>query len=343
MSIKGFPSQKKLTTKLSNYTDKQSLTTNEFVTAQPTSSDKIALDTVPSGLTRLHPAAKTAEANTDERKRVLLCTAHGASKGDVVRFELASANPYFEAGVLSVPNANTIILATELTNNIVTGDEFYILRHVTQRLNDDGSPPVVITSAPIQYVYDGVDTEVEMDTGTPANSRPLPVWTMDSNGAQVDLNLESTQLNVLTEVTNIQTNTDSLASTVVGDGDPIAGALVQIGGSDGTNARPIRTDASGVVQIKQSVFTSGSVVNGSLGTTVANTEAAPANAIGFYLQNESTNSNPIRFNIGAVASTTNGVLLEAGRSSDFVPIAATVSICNTVSSTQLYSLLWVIA
>lgn len=343
MSIKGFPSQKKLTTKLVNYTEKQSQTSNEFITAQPSYSDKIALDTVTAGLTRIHVGAKTAEANTDERKRVLLSTAHGASEGDVIRFELASANPYFEVAILSTPNANTIILSTELPNNIVTGDQFYILRYVTQRLNDDGSGVIVSSPAPIQYVLNGVDTEVLLDTVTSSNSRPLPVTNIDSNGVQVDLSLEATQQSVLNEVTGISANTGTIKDSIGSNGSAVPVAVSIVAGSDGTNARTIKTDATGIVQIKQSVFSNGSVVNGTLGATVANSETAPANAVGFYLQNESTNANPIRFNIGAAASTSAGVLLEAGRSSDFVPIAATISICNTVSSTQLYNLLWVIA
>lgn len=343
MSIKGFSTQKKLTTKLSNYTDKQSFTTNEFITAQQTSSDKVLLDTITAGLTRLHPAAKTAEANTDERKRILVSTAHGASEGDVVRFELASANPYFEAPILSIPNANTIILGAELPNNIVTGDEFFLLRHVTQRYNDDGSPAVVLTSAPVQYVYDGVDTEVELDTATSANSRPLPIWNVDSTGSVYDGATETTAASIFTELQTQTPLITNFADAAGVSGDPVPPNSMQVAGSDGTNLIPIAVSAAGIVQTKQSVFSNGSVVNGTLLTTVANSETAPANAVGFYLQSESSNTENIRFNIGAVASPTAGVLLEAGRSSDFVPIAATVSICNTVSSTQLYNLLWVIA
>lgn len=180
MSIKGFPSQKKLTTELAPYTDKQSFTTNEFVTAQPSYSDKMLFDTVSASLTRIHSTVKTAAANTVFPKRVLKNTSHGASKGDVIRFQLASANPYFEATIISVPDANTMILGAELPNNIVTGDEFYILRHVTPRVADDGTLIATLAAAPIQFVKDGTDTEVSVNTTTLGSSEPLPVLNMSA-------------------------------------------------------------------------------------------------------------------------------------------------------------------
>lgn len=48
-------------------------------------------------------------------------------------------------------------------------------------------PPLsVSTSAPpIEYVYNGANTQVSQDTGTPSNSRPLPTIQLDSNGNPV--------------------------------------------------------------------------------------------------------------------------------------------------------------
>lgn len=308
MSIKGYPSQKKELSKLTNYTEDQSKNKAEFVTAQENYSNKVGLDVNNQGLARLHGVAKTAEANTVDIKRVLKNTGHGASKGDVIRFEASSANPYFEVLVLNVPDANTIILANSTPNNIVTGDSFFILRYVSQRFDQTGS--IVASSGPVQFVLDGVDTQVTEDTVTPANSTPLPVSL-----------IKSEQL----------------------DGSTANTSLVQVGGKDGSgNARTLLTNTDGSLQTSEKAYTSGSVVNGSLSTTVANSETAPAGAVGFIVQNESSNSNAIRFRVGGAASTTNGVFLEPGRDSGYIPIAATVSLCNVISSTQSYSILWVI-
>lgn len=190
MSIKGYPSQKKELSKLTNYTDEQSRTKSEFVTAQENYSNKVGLDVNNQGLARLHGVAKTTEANTVDVKRVIKNTAHGASKGDVVRFESASANPYFEALVLSVPDANTIILANSTPNDIVLGDSFFILRYVSQRFDQTGS--ISASTGPVQYNLNGSDTVVYQDTVTPANSRPLPTQYLNTSGVRTDLATETT-------------------------------------------------------------------------------------------------------------------------------------------------------
>lgn len=53
--------------------------------------------------------------------------------------------------------------------------------------NDPSDPlnvtgTIAATPGPAQYVHNGVDTEVELDTATPANNRPLPVDLYDING-----------------------------------------------------------------------------------------------------------------------------------------------------------------
>ncbi len=120
---------------------------------------------------------------------------------------------------------------------------------------------------------------------------------------------------------------------------PLMGA-----GNTGTGSQRV-TIASDQVAIatKAPVNSNGNYVQGSLTTTAASANTAPANAVGFILESESGNANNIRWCIGATASTTNGVLMEPGRDTGYVPCAATVSICNTVSSTQAFNLQWVLS
>lgn len=139
MSIKGFPNQKKLTSQLSGYTEKQSQTTNEFVTTQPTFSDRVGIDSIQLGLYRTHASAKTATPDTIYPKRIFTSVAHGASEKDVIRFESTATNPGFESGVLSVPDANTIILNSETPLAILGTDTFFILRYVTPRYDSGGA------------------------------------------------------------------------------------------------------------------------------------------------------------------------------------------------------------
>lgn len=252
MSIKGYPSQKKELSKLTNYTDEQSKTTSEFVTVQQNYSNKVGLDVNNQGLARLHAIAKTAEANTVDVRRVLKNTGHGASKGDVVRFESTAANPYFEAQVLSVPDANTIILANSTSNDIALGDSFFILRYVSQRFDQSGS--IVASSGPIQYNLNGTDTVVFQDTTTPANSKPLPTQYLNTSGVRTNLGTEATLQSIDTKVSTAVpdvtssgsiTTTQSVAIAVNGQSTfsfqvtgTWVGSIVVEGTIDGTNWLP---------------------------------------------------------------------------------------------------------
>lgn len=331
MSIKGFSTQKKLDTELVGYNDAQSKDSNQFITAQKTSSDKVLLDSTTNVIFRLHPAVKTVEANSD--KRIIKITGHGAKAGDVLRFETASQNPFFEAGILSVPDANTIILVAELTNTPSIGDEFYLLRYGTLRTDETGGLVVSVAPAPISFVLNGVDTEVEEDTGTPANSIPLPVKVLDASGVIVGFATATKQDAQTALLTTISTK--DFATSAKQD------AQTTVLNGINTSVGEISTNTLAIAQATAR-NTSGSVINGSLSATTANLETAPAGAIGFIVENESSNSNPIRYRIGGTASTSEGMLLEPGRDSGYVPTGTNVSICNTVSSTQTYSILWVI-
>lgn len=173
MSDKSFSTQKKVSETLAPYSDQQSHDKSLHITGQFTSSHKVLQDTAIGGLFRLS-ALLSSEA-TPYPQRVLKATAHGASAGDVVRFESTAQNPYFEASVLNVPDANTMILAAILPVPMSVGDDFYILRFTTSRVDNTGAVIAVVTSGPIEFVLNGTPTQVSTDTITPANSRPLPV------------------------------------------------------------------------------------------------------------------------------------------------------------------------
>lgn len=207
MSNKGYPTQKKLTTPLVGFPNSQ--TTSEFNTLQKTYSDRVGMDTVQMCLYRLHPAVKTATPNTTYPKRIFTSTAHGAQEGDVIRFEVTAANPGFESGVISVPDANTIVLSAETPNNILGTDTFYILRYTTPRVDDSGATIVTVTQGPTQFVYDGTDTEVLQDTAVPANSRPLPVINLDGSGLEIDYATAANQVLEIAELTDINTELDT--------------------------------------------------------------------------------------------------------------------------------------
>ncbi len=202
MSIKIYSTQKKLNTKIEGYTNDQTDDKNQFITGQQTSSNKVALDTIPNGLYRTTTLPKQAGAGSPNPKRILISTAHGAKPGDVVRFEQTSANPGFEATILSTPDADTIVLAAELDSDIVALDEFFILRFVTPLLDSTGAS--LTTSGPIQFIKGGTATPVNLDTGTPGASNPLPILALDQNGDPTDFATSALQTanNVLVGAVN---------------------------------------------------------------------------------------------------------------------------------------------
>ena len=106
-------------------------------------------------------------------KTTITDTGTVATVGSIVRFENGTYQ-YAEYVVVEVPTANSFVIPGDLSS-LVVGDDFYILKFARQRVDDTGAQTVVATSGPLQFVLDAGDTEVEKDTTTPANNKPLPV------------------------------------------------------------------------------------------------------------------------------------------------------------------------
>lgn len=105
-------------------------------------------------------------------------------------------------------------------------------------------------------------------------------------------------------------------------------------------------DVNGNLKIAQSTVaknTNGTIVNTTLSATTATSNTAPANAVGFFIEANSDNTNNIRWAIGSTASATVGSRLEPGRSGDgFIPCTGSVSVCAEVSGTNAYQLQWIL-
>ena len=103
--------------------------------------------------------------------------------------------------------------------------------------------PVTVGSSPIQFSLDGVDTEVSEDTGTPADSTPLPVKVLDGSGVEADFATEATLQDVLAD-------TDELAAAIQSEGAAKTSVAIAIAGVDqGSVVRGILTDAAGRLDI----------------------------------------------------------------------------------------------
>lgn len=72
--------------------------------------------------------------------------------------------------------------------------------------------PVSVTVPPIAFTVDGVPVGVNIDTGTPANSTPLPVTQLGPDGLPVDYSTEAKQDDQIIEAQSTNTKLDTLNS-----------------------------------------------------------------------------------------------------------------------------------
>lgn len=395
-------------------------------------------------------ASDTAE--TGSTSQIINATAHSARVGDIVRFAAGvldkDEQKVVETGV------NWIKVASPFSAAPTNGDTFLIFRPRYAQSDEDGNLQVSVSQGPTQFVLDNVDTEVEEDTSTASNSRPLPVKVFRADGTSdwaddVEANLQaiegSTQstaadidalesnfgsaadaaastdtatatfvalfkrslqhlstliakdfstettlqavdgwMNQLNSVFGLQNDTAASSdngtfsfmafvkritgkltdvNTNLGVIDvtlsnlatetTLSGAAVDIASIDSktpalgqaaaaASVPVVLASDQGALPTQSPVNTDGTCVNASLTGTTASTENAPADTVGFILFADDDNSDPIRFRIGAAASTSAGLRLAPGRDSGFIPCSANLSICATASTgTNAYALQWI--
>lgn len=76
----------------------------------------------------------------------------------------------------------------------------------------NASLPVSVAAAPLAFRLDGVETDVNEDTGTPADSTPLPVKLLTDSGTPVDFATEATLQDVLDQVTDAAADLSTIAA-----------------------------------------------------------------------------------------------------------------------------------
>jgi hypothetical protein len=233
--VKGWPTSQKLSEVKSQ---------NEFVTVQPQGVGRFALDTFARfafrvGSNTIPRTAGAGTANPTDTKLGFFVadTATPAMVGDFIRFETGNAQ-FLEVPIVHV-ETNGFRLGIRFDGDLApklpaSGDDFYIMRLVTQQVADDGTPIITANSGPIQFVLDGVDTEVEEDTVTPANSIPLPVKVLNSLGNNYDEGPGVATLNTLRAVkaSNQYANSTRLDYSVT---NVTTGAWVELLASVGAN------------------------------------------------------------------------------------------------------------
>jgi len=361
MSTKGYPSQKKLIAPLAGVTDKS--TKEQFGTFQQNYSDKVGQDVVSNGYYRLTAAITVTTASTAFPKRTFTSTAHGGAIGDMVRFESLAANPGFEAIIIDVPDADTIVLGSETPANIVATNGFFILRSVSARLDASGATiSVSASAAPIQFSLNGTDTTVSQDTGTPANSRPLPTRYLNTIGVTTDLSTlaeqqtQTTAMNAINTAVQIMDDWDesdrAKVNLIVGQAGVAAGS----GGVTASTQRvtlatdvalPAGTAIIGALSANQSTnisqmngvtvsMASGTSDTGTQRVTLATNVALPAGTaiIGALSNNQSTNISQMNGVTVSMASGTSDTGTQRVTLATDVALPAGTAIIGALSNNQ---------
>ena len=129
---------------------------------------RIGLDTISHGI---YTVATGKSVDAGSAQRLIECVGHGAKQGDVMK--VTSGNSIdAEIAIINVIDADNFVIAYEADLSI--GDTFSVLRYVTVKYASDGSITVITTTAPTQYVLNGVDQQVVENTVSPANNRAFP-------------------------------------------------------------------------------------------------------------------------------------------------------------------------
>lgn len=165
-SIRGWPSDRKMAS-----------TPAPHVTVEPMGKEQYGL-TVRAQVFAWNAGNDLVESGSTQE--FINATAHIARVGDVIRFNSGALNKE-ETKVIKV-EPNRIYIADLLSVAPTTGDQIIIMRPRQAQVDDNGNLIVSTTSGPVQYVLNGIDTEVTEDTIAPNDSRPLPVKVFRANG-----------------------------------------------------------------------------------------------------------------------------------------------------------------
>lgn len=289
----------------------ESSDTMQHVTVQELTGGKAGMDVVIHGVYQVNTVVKTVDAGSVRRKLVI--TAHGARRGDYLRFDTGAAIGE-EVSVVGVEDANTLYIAQEVNASI--GDEVLILRHITPSYNDDGSLNVLASQGPVQFRKDGVITETSYDTATPSNSEALPVNIVTVNGQGVSTTVDLTGAQINVQLSDRGVSPDAVR---VGDGTNLMGVNASL---------EALTHDQGAIDLLTTIDSDTSALRGSI---AADGGAQPTNGVAVAGH---TGSGTIRH-----LKVDNGGVLETNVASSALPSGAATSANQATEITALGNIL----
>lgn len=94
--------------------------------------------------------------------------------------------------------------------------------------------------------------------------------------------------------------------------------------------------------VKVMAGSSGSYAEITNLTTTAQTFTAPAGALGFVLETDSSNTQNVRYMIGGTATVSAGMKMEPGRDTGYIPCAANISVIAAAGTNQVVTVQWIL-
>lgn len=192
----------------------------KYQTLQPIGSGKQAVDAVVKSVFEIVPTVFTITAvsrtginnGIEEGLQITAVGCGTASRrGDVIRMQTGALDRS-EIAIMQVIDNDNVVIGHSIPVSEI-GSTFKTLRHNTLTLDDNGLLAVAVgASGPINYVEDSVDTEVEIDTATPANNKPLP--------SALYIDIDGTRYPVAKD-TGTPANTVSVPVEITGAAGPI--------------------------------------------------------------------------------------------------------------------------
>lgn len=192
----------------SGFSNQKKLGDSQYKTIHSVGSDRFGIATAQMYLYEISTAPlPIVNVTEDEGLIYIEATAHGASVGDVARL-VNGALEAWEYEIVEIVDVD--VFAVRHTSNSLPAiaDDLRIFRWITATSDADGALTVV--QGPLQFMNNGVATDVTYDTVTPSNIIGLPVEIV---GAGTTVNLTAGDINV--QLSHAGATYDS---TRIGDG-----------------------------------------------------------------------------------------------------------------------------
>lgn len=194
-------------------------------------------------------------------------------------------------------------------------------------------PPIQSDAAPVEFILDGVPTQVSQDTAVPANSKPLPVVNLDSGGTPVDPATAQNQVLEIAQLTAINANTDQIEPKLDTANTTLSAISTQLT-AQATAAKQDVGNAS--LASIDSKLTSPITVTGPLTDTQLRATPVPVSGSVTVVQATGTNLHAV-IDSGVITSITNPVSITGSVGATISPSSSSTGALLSAKTTALAS------